>query len=112
MPLHWQLQPRSGGNEGTGEGAAASNHLLCSCGITVTLQWLFCLLSTSLIVTPVNPLRDPWELLSVIAQILLFPITVCYHLLTAHIPPEHQASEEPSWTQQGPPAPGESTTNK
>lgn len=95
VPVHGGLQPRSGGKKGTGEGAAASNYLLCSCGIAVTLQWLFHLLSTSLIVIPVNPLRDPWEWLSVRAQILLFPITVCSHLLEAHSPPEHWAAEEP-----------------
>lgn len=71
MPVHGGLQPRPGESEGTGEGAAASNCLLCSCGIAVTLQRLFHLLSTSLIVIPVNPLRDPWELLSIRAQILL-----------------------------------------
>lgn len=75
--------------QGDREGLAASNCFLCSCGITLTLQWLFHLLSTSLMVIPVNPLRDPWELLSVRAQILLFPITTCSHLLEAHSPPEY-----------------------
>lgn len=60
--------------------------LLCSCGIAVISKWLFHLLSTSLIVIPVNTLRDPWELLSVRAQILLFPITVCSHLLETQSP--------------------------
>lgn len=101
MPVRGGLQPRSGGNEGNGEGAAASHHLLCSCGIPVTSQCLFRLLSTSLIVIPVNPLRDPWELLSIRAQILLFPITTCSHLLAAHSPPKHRAAEEPGRTLQG-----------
>lgn len=60
--------------------------LLCSCGIAVILQWLFHLLSTSLIVIPVNPLRNPWESLSVRVQILLFPISVFSHLLETHSP--------------------------
>lgn len=77
-----------------GEWGPSSDCLLCSCGIPLTLQWLFHLLSTSLIVIPVNPLRDPWELLSIRAQILLFPITACSHLLAAHRPPEHRAAEE------------------
>jgi len=78
----------------------------------VTLQWLFHLLSTSLIVIPVNPLRDPWELLSVRAQILPFPVTVSSHLLEAQSPPEHCAAEEPSWALQGQPALGERAANK
>lgn len=86
VPVHRGLQPRPAGNKGSGEISTASSHRLCSCGIAVILQWLFHLLSTSLIVIPVNPLRDPWELLSVRAQILLFPITVCSHFLKSHSP--------------------------
>lgn len=86
VPVHRGLQPGSAGNRGSGERSAASSYLLCSCGITVILQWLFHLLSSSLIVIPVNPLRDPWELLSIRAQILLFSITVCSHLLETHSP--------------------------
>lgn len=112
VPEHGRLQPRSGGNKKSREGTAASSHLLRSCGIAVALQWFFHLLSTSLTVIPVNPLRDPWELLSVRAQILLFPVTACSHLLEAHSPPEHWAAGQPGSTLQGPPAPGERATNK
>ena len=83
VPVNRGLQPKSAGSKGSGETII---HLLCSCGIAVILQWLFHLLSTSLIVIPVNPLRDSWELLSVRAQILLFPIAVCSHLLETHRP--------------------------
>lgn len=86
VPVLRGLQLRSAGDKGSGERSAASSTLLCSCGIAVILQWLFRLLSTSLIVIPVNPLRDPWELLSVRAQILLFLITACSRLLETHSP--------------------------
>lgn len=86
VPVHRGLQPGSAGNRGSGKRSAAFSHLLCSCGIEVILQWLFHLLSTSLIVIPVNPLRDPWESPSIRAQVLLFSITVCSHLLETHSP--------------------------
>lgn len=97
VPVHRGLQPKPAGNKGSGETSPASSHLLCSCGIAVILQWLLHLLSTSLIVIPVNPFRDPWELLSIRAQILLFPITVCSHLLESHSPLSTGAAEKPSW---------------
>lgn len=77
------VQARSGGAEGTGEGDAVSNHLLCSCGIALTLQWFFHLLSTSLIVIPVNPLRDPWNCSALEPKaccFLLLCVPICWRL--------------------------------